>query len=76
MRERGLDLQNAVNTLTDMIAERVQRYASLKTSLPSFGTTVDKEVARYLAELEHETYGSVRWYYESPSTSKWIVSCH
>jgi hypothetical protein len=62
-----MDLQSAVDTLTEMIAQRVRDYAELKASLPSFGTEVDAELARYLAELEHETYGSVRWYYESPS---------
>jgi hypothetical protein len=69
MRERGMDLQLAVNTLTEMISQRVRDYATLKASLPSFEDTVDQELARYLAELEHGTYASVRWYYESPRKS-------
>jgi hypothetical protein len=73
MHERGLDLQGAVYALTNMIAQRVRDYARLKASLPSFGAEVDVELAKYLAELEHETYASVRWYYESPSESRYFL---
>jgi hypothetical protein len=66
MRERCLDLQGAVNELTAMLKQRVDDYRRLKASLPSFGDDVDRELARYLAEIEHETYGAVRWWYESP----------
>jgi hypothetical protein len=72
MRERGLDLQGAVDTLTSMIASRVEEYARLRASLPSFGPLVDYHLARYLADIEHETYGFIRWCYESKSRSALI----
>jgi hypothetical protein len=65
MRERHLDLQTTVNSLTDMIAHRVEDYKHLRASLPSFGAKVDQHLTRYLAEIEHEAYGAVRWCYES-----------
>jgi hypothetical protein len=65
MRERGLSLQSAVDTLTNMIASRVGEYIQLRAALPSFGAEADAHLRRYLAEVEHETYGAVRWWYES-----------
>jgi hypothetical protein len=65
MRERGLSLQSAVDTLTNMIASRVGEYIQLRAALPSFGAEVDAHLRRYLAEVEHEAYGAVRWCYES-----------
>jgi hypothetical protein len=67
MNERGLDLQGAINLLTSMVAERVQDYASLKQIIPSFGSEIDRELGRYLVELEYDVYGSVRWYYDCRS---------
>jgi hypothetical protein len=75
MREEGLSLQLAVNKLTAMITQRMHDYVNLKANLPSFGKVVDDQVTRYLAELEHEAYGSIRWYYESPSAG-FIGSCN
>jgi hypothetical protein len=69
MREEGLSLQLAVNKLTAMITQRMHDYVNLKANLPSFGKAIDGEVTRYLTELEHEAYGSIRWYYESPSAN-------
>jgi hypothetical protein len=69
MRERGLSLQGAVDTLTGMIAGRVQEYARLRASLPSFGASADYHLGRYLGDIEHETYGFIRWCYESKRQS-------
>jgi hypothetical protein len=69
MHERGLDLQGAVDALTAMLVKRVQDYASLKHTLPSFGSDIDHELGRYLVELEHEVHSAVQWYYESHSKS-------
>jgi hypothetical protein len=65
MRERQLSLRGAVNTLTAMIAARVEEYAQLRASLPSFGASADYHVARYLGDIEHEAYGAVSCRYES-----------
>ncbi|KZV60851.1 terpenoid synthase [Peniophora sp. CONT] len=66
MVERGVDLQAAVNILTDMLAERVRDYANLKQKLPSFGAEIDARLAVYYENLEHFVQGTVVWYYNSP----------
>ncbi|KAK7056370.1 hypothetical protein VNI00_002924 [Paramarasmius palmivorus] len=61
-----LDLQGAVDMLTDMIRDRVQDYTDLKKRLPSFGSKVDTAVRRYHEAMENFTQGCVVWYYSSP----------
>lgn len=68
MLERDCDLQAAVDILTGMLAQRVMDYAELKKQLPSFGSSIDSELARYLKALEQYVQGTVVWYYMSPST--------
>ncbi|KIK65943.1 hypothetical protein GYMLUDRAFT_239618 [Collybiopsis luxurians FD-317 M1] len=63
MVERGVELQMAIDIVTDMVQERVREYTYLKAQLPSFGPDIDKEVARYLKALEHFVQGTVVWYY-------------
>jgi len=66
MNERQIGLQAAIDVLTDMLAQRVNDYVELKSKLPSFGSDVDKELARYLHALENFVQGTVLWYYLSP----------
>ncbi|KAG7089978.1 hypothetical protein E1B28_011602 [Marasmius oreades] len=61
-----LDLQEAVDMLTEMIGTRVQDYVDLKKRLPSFGPEIDAELSRYHIGLENFTQGCVVWYYSSP----------
>ena len=69
MAERHLDLQGAVNLLTEMLTQRVEDYAKLRESLPSFGYEVDQTLSIYLKALEQFVQGTVVWYYLSPSRS-------
>ncbi|KAF5374321.1 hypothetical protein D9758_004657 [Tetrapyrgos nigripes] len=62
----NLNLQDAVDMLTNMIRKRVQNYLELKKELPSFGVGVNAELRRYHTALEHFTQGCVVWYYSSP----------
>lgn len=66
MVEHNVDLQSAIDLLTNMLDERVKEYLSLKQSLPSFGKEVDSQLSRYLTALEHFVQGTVVWYYMSP----------
>ncbi|OBZ74511.1 Alpha-muurolene synthase [Grifola frondosa] len=66
MLERGVDLQSALDILTDMLAERVADYAELKNDLPLFGPEIDSELSRYYTALEQYVQGTVVWYYFSP----------
>ncbi|KAI8992770.1 isoprenoid synthase domain-containing protein [Trametes punicea] len=69
MTERDTDLQGAVDILTDMLAQRVADYARYKSQLPSFGTEVDAELARYIKAMEKYTQGTTVWYHKSPRKS-------
>ncbi|KZV74593.1 terpenoid synthase [Peniophora sp. CONT] len=66
MAERDIELQPAIDVLTDMLAIRVDEYARLKKELPSFGEQVDQQLAVYHMNLEHFVQGTVVWYYNSP----------
>ena len=66
MVEHNIELQDAINVLTDMVDVRVTEYLNLKASLPSFGKTVDLQLARYHTALENFVQGTVTWYYMSP----------
>lgn len=67
MVERNIGLQEAVDTVTDMIRDRVAEYVDLKSRLPSYGPCVDTELHRYLKGVEHFVQGTIVWYY-SPRT--------
>lgn len=67
MHERNVGLQAAIDILTEMLSQRVEDYVELKKQLPSFGSDVDRELARYLHALENFVQGTVLWYYLSPS---------
>ncbi|RPD54775.1 terpenoid synthase [Lentinus tigrinus ALCF2SS1-7] len=66
MIEHDCDLQTAIDTLTDMLAQRVTDYVNLRAQLRSFGPDVDREVARYTKAMEQYTQGTLVWYYHSP----------
>jgi len=66
MVEQNIELQDAIDVLTDMLDVRVTEYLDLKNSLPSFGKEVDAQLAKYLTALEHFVQGTVVWYYNSP----------
>lgn len=66
MVEHNIDLQSAIDLLTNMLDERVKEYLALKQSLPSFGEKVDIQLSRYHTALEHFVQGTVVWYYMSP----------
>lgn len=66
MVERNTDLQDAIDIVTDMVADRVTEYIDLKSRLPSFGSRVDAELHRYLKGVEHFVQGTIVWYYDSP----------
>ncbi|KAI5990816.1 terpenoid synthase [Pisolithus marmoratus] len=70
MNERKVGLQEGIDILTEMLAQRVNDYVELKSKLPSFGADVDKELACYLHALENFVQGTVLWYYLSPSKTR------
>ena len=75
MAEQNIELQDAINVLTDMLDARVTEYLDLKTSLPSFGEIVDAQLAKYLVALEHFVQGTVVWYHSSPRKLALLTLC-
>ncbi|KAG8917205.1 hypothetical protein FRC03_004894 [Tulasnella sp. 419] len=65
MREKGLDLQGAVDWLGDLIKRRIDQYVSEKAQLPSWGPEVDAGVAKYVAGLERWVIGVLHWSFDS-----------
>ena len=74
MIERDCGLQAAIDTLTDMLSQRLVEYEKFKAQLPSFGPEIDVELARYIKAIEQYTQGTVVWYYTSPRTSFFVSS--
>ncbi|KAF8970534.1 isoprenoid synthase domain-containing protein [Flammula alnicola] len=75
MMERGVELQEGIDILTEMLDARVTEYLALKAKLPSFGPVVDSELAKYHAALENFVQGTVVWYYMSPRKFGSIMIC-
>lgn len=58
-----IELQDAVDFVTDMLESRVNEYINLKASLPSFKGEVDSELARYLTGIGNIIQGGIAWSY-------------
>ncbi|KIK65941.1 hypothetical protein GYMLUDRAFT_257858 [Collybiopsis luxurians FD-317 M1] len=63
MVEQGVELQIAIDTVIEMVQDRIKEYIHLKAQVPSFGLDIDNQVARYLKALEHFIQGTLMWYY-------------
>jgi hypothetical protein len=48
MRERGLDLQGAVDYSGQMCKIAMQRFEDSRANLPSWGEVIDRQVAIYV----------------------------
>ena len=66
MVERQVELQEAVEILTNMFDDRVTEYSLFKSQLPSFDSKVDEELRKYLQALEHFVQGTVVGDYKCP----------
>lgn len=63
MMDQMIELQDAVDFVTDMLESRVNEYINLKASLPSFKGEVDSELARYLTGIGNIIQGGIAWSY-------------
>ncbi|MEP7286008.1 MAG: hypothetical protein ABI947_09595 [Chloroflexota bacterium] len=75
--EHQLTLQQAIDNAAQIFNERIQLYCDLEAQVPSFGTEIDGELARYLAGLRYWVRGNIDWSYETGrygQTSKQPVS--
>ncbi|KAG1886736.1 isoprenoid synthase domain-containing protein [Suillus subluteus] len=65
MRERGLDLQGAVDYSGQMCKIAMQRFEDNRAILPSWGTEVDRQVAIYVQGLQDWIVANLHWSFES-----------
>ncbi|KAG2128257.1 isoprenoid synthase domain-containing protein [Suillus clintonianus] len=65
MRERGLDLQDAVDYSGQMCKSAMQRFEDNRAILPSWGEEVDRQVAIYVQGLQDWIIANYHWSFES-----------
>ena len=61
-----VELQEAIDFAMDMLESRVSEYISLKSRLPTFGSEVNSELARYYVGIENLLQGGIVWSYLTP----------
>ncbi|AHY47823.1 Terpene synthase family, metal binding domain [Rubrobacter radiotolerans] len=65
MAERDLSLEEAGRTAVGMHDREVTRFLALERELPSFGRTIDENLARYVSVLRYRMRGNLDWSLES-----------
>ncbi len=64
-QESKLSLQESINHVQRLIDNQIRRFMVFETQLPSFGTHVDHDVARFVGVLRSWMRGNLDWAYES-----------
>ncbi|KAG6854388.1 hypothetical protein C0991_007379 [Blastosporella zonata] len=65
MENNGMTLQEASDHVGEYSKELMDRFVSAQARLPSWGTTVDSEVARYIQGLGCWVKGNLDWSFET-----------
>ncbi|KAK7463064.1 Sesquiterpene synthase 10 [Stygiomarasmius scandens] len=65
MRARGYDLQEACDYIGHYFKKLMARFTSAKARLPSWGSNVDAEVAKYVDAMGHWVRGNLDWSFET-----------
>ena len=73
MKERGLDIQGAMDYAGELVRGRIDLYTSTKASLPSWGSRVDADVMKYLQVCEDWMTGGFYWSLESKRVSRILI---
>ncbi|KAF8683427.1 Terpene synthase [Rhizoctonia solani] len=66
MHNNRVDLQGAVDYVYQRIQARLEEYMALKAQLPSFGSHIDSQVARYVQGIEYTIQACIEWYFLTP----------
>ncbi|KAF7563563.1 hypothetical protein G7046_g584 [Stylonectria norvegica] len=64
-RMRGMSAQEAFNTVGGCLQERYRRWDVLETTVPSWGTQVDKEVRAYIRGIKCVVQANLNWSFKS-----------
>ncbi|EIW83595.1 terpene synthase [Coniophora puteana RWD-64-598 SS2] len=65
MRERGLDLQGAVDFVGRLCKGTIERFETERARLPSWGPELDAQVQTYIEGLQNWIVGSLHWSFDS-----------
>lgn len=65
MKERGLDVQDAIDCAGQLFGEVMEGFLADKTRLPSWGPSVDADVAAYVEAMGHWVIGNLEWSFET-----------
>jgi hypothetical protein len=65
MNAEGISLQQAANTVGDHSVKLMKDLENAKKRLPSWGTLVDADVARYVRALEDWVIGNLEWSFKT-----------
>lgn len=65
MKQNNMELQQAIDVVGEMCFEALENFQSHKRKLPSWGRSVDEQVARYIRGLENWLIACLHWSYMS-----------
>lgn len=65
MKAKGISLQQAANVVGEHSAKLMKDLEDAKKCLPSWGTRVDTDVARYIRALEDWVIGNLEWSFKT-----------
>ena len=65
MRERGLDVQGAIDWLDRYIADALAGFLDNATNMPSWGKDIDRQVKIYIDGVAQWVRGTDDWTFES-----------
>lgn len=65
MRERGLDLQGAINFVGELCRDSIDRFEHDRDTLPSWGPEIDRDVQTYIQGLQDWIVGSLHWSFDT-----------
>ncbi|KAI0076176.1 terpenoid synthase [Panus rudis PR-1116 ss-1] len=65
MRQRGLDLQGAIDFVGDLCKQSIDRFEADRQKLPSWGPEVDRDVQTYIRGLQDWIVGSLHWSFDT-----------
>ncbi|CAE6435561.1 unnamed protein product [Rhizoctonia solani] len=66
MHHNNLDLDGAIEFVNQLTRKRLDEYVEIKANLPSFGSGLDEQVARYLEGIEYCVQGFIDWTFMTP----------
>ena len=65
MRERGLDLQGAVDFVGELCKQSIDRFEHDRHTVPSWGPEIDHDVRVYIQGLQDWIVGSLHWSFDT-----------